>query len=524
MKIIPHLSLPNKDSMLIQNDFEISRDSAKIPANSILSSSIIAPRKFETHIGINMVKIDPINKKTHFKRSDLKKNNKNLPHKIQGKFNSEDVRILKTGLKKNDSACVVISCLGLSIAWLESELFYSNKNISNTKCFVLRVIVSITCFILQIFIHNHYRMRFEIRKALHIIYHGTKFRNSNLVKYFALESIFCWIHNFPGLNADFHMGSLGNIYILTLDSLISVIMLGRLYIFLRLFDHFTFWTSERAVRVCRLMGFQPDTKFAVRALLKYKAIFMVGLSIGISSFFFALLVRTFERDGNSKFDFKVIWNCLWCVIVTMATIGYGDIYPVTMFGRLVIIIACFWGILLLSMFVVTLNNITQLTKEENFAFEEIIRKDKIKKHLKKDAEKIISLFIKLHLKKNQKDIKKKILLRMDLFGVTKRFKIKRNNLQNESKSINEQLDDIHDLVTEDMNEVIDLFEPIREAMPHIEEAEKIQGIINEKTVRVFENSRKIHTLLVSLNKGKKIDNVNTLNDVLPLYDHKENLN
>jgi len=465
------------------------------------------------------IKIHP----TRVKRPAIISNNNHLPKKIEGKYNEEDVRNLKSSLKKNDSACVAISCFGLAFAWLESEIFYSNLNQQDSSCMVLRAIVTTSCFVLHFFVFNHYRLRIKILKSLRIIYKGTSFFDSHLFKYYLIESLFCWVHMPPGFDVDLSMLPFGNNYMLTLDALISVLMLGRLYIFLRLFDHYTFWTSERAVRVCRFMGFQPDTKFALKALVKYKAIFMVSLSIGISTFVFGLMVRTFERDGNDLFNFRVIWNCLWCVIVTMATIGYGDIYPVTMLGRWVIIIACIWGVFLLSMFVVTLNNITQLTQEESRAYEEIIRRDKIKSILKKDAEKMIQLFLKLHLKQNRHAIKKKMFIRMDLLGLIKRFRIKRKNLNNETKGTKEQLNDIHDAVEDEMDELFLLFNPIIEVAPQVEEAEIMQGFINEKTVRIFENSKKIHTLLLSLNKGKKLENVNTLKDVKPLYDHRGNL-
>ena len=456
------------------------------------------------------------------RKRDALKSNHHLPRKIEGKYNAEAVRILKAKLKKSDSACVAISCFGLTIAWLESELYYTNKNDSDTTSFVLRILITSSCFILHFFVYNHYKLKIEILKALRIIYQGTSFWDSNLTKYYILESLFCWIHSPPGLNFDVSTKPLGNTYDISINAIISVIMLGRLFIFLRLFDHYTFWTSERAVRVCRLMGFTPDTKFAVKALLKYKAILMVSLSIGLSTFFFALIIQVFERDGPDP-RFRIIWNCLWCVIVTMATIGYGDIYPITFLGRIVMIVACIWGVFLLSMFVVTLNNITQLTKEENSAYEEIIKHDKIKNTLSKDARKIISLFIKLHLKKNKTNTKKKMLLRMDYLGLIKRFRIKRRNVNNESKSTLNQLEDIHETVTAEMIELMEMFEPIKVIIPQVEESEKMQGKINEKTVRIFENSKRIHTLLLNMNKGKRMDGIHSMGDVYPMYDYKGNL-
>ena len=40
----------------------------------------------------------------------------------------------------------------------------------------------------------------------------------------------------------------------------------------------------------------------------------------------------------------------------MTTVGFGDFFPVTYFGRLTIIVACFVGIFVISLTMVTMNN------------------------------------------------------------------------------------------------------------------------------------------------------------------------
>lgn len=55
-------------------------------------------------------------------------------------------------------------------------------------------------------------------------------------------------------------------------------------------------------------------------------------------------------------DFGYYWNCFWCIIITMATIGYGDYYPRTLPGRLVIIATAVFGVFLVSILVVALTN------------------------------------------------------------------------------------------------------------------------------------------------------------------------
>ena len=55
-------------------------------------------------------------------------------------------------------------------------------------------------------------------------------------------------------------------------------------------------------------------------------------------------------------DFGFYWNCFWCIIITMTTVGYGDYFPTTLLGRIVIFITSIWGVFIVSMLVVALTN------------------------------------------------------------------------------------------------------------------------------------------------------------------------
>ena len=54
-----------------------------------------------------------------------------------------------------------------------------------------------------------------------------------------------------------------------------------------------------------------------------------------------------ESMGSN--DFRTINNCLWNVLVTMTTVGYGDTYPITNLGRIVNIISSIGGIVATSL-------------------------------------------------------------------------------------------------------------------------------------------------------------------------------
>ena len=86
---------------------------------------------------------------------------------------------------------------------------------------------------------------------------------------------------------------------------------------------------------------------------------------------------------------------MWLIIITMSTVGYGDFYPRTHIGRFIIVIACFCGIFLISMMVVTLTESSEFTKGESRAFE-ILSRLKRKDEAKKTAAKAVYMALKMN--------------------------------------------------------------------------------------------------------------------------------
>ena len=65
----------------------------------------------------------------------------------------------------------------------------------------------------------------------------------------------------------------------------------------------------------------------------------------------------------------------------MATLGYGDLFPISYGGRVVGMIGCFWGVFILSTMVVILNQLLDFTPGEKKSFAILIRM-KLKDELK----------------------------------------------------------------------------------------------------------------------------------------------
>lgn len=53
-----------------------------------------------------------------------------------------------------------------------------------------------------------------------------------------------------------------------------------------------------------------------------------------------------QNENYQNFNF---YNSMWCVVISMTTVGFGDFYPVTIYGRLIIMIAVFFGVLVLAL-------------------------------------------------------------------------------------------------------------------------------------------------------------------------------
>ena len=64
---------------------------------------------------------------------------------------------------------------------------------------------------------------------------------------------------------------------------------------------------------------------------------------------------------------------MWNVIITLTSVGYGELYPKTFFGRIVGIIICFWGVFIVSFFVVTITNMLNFTGSEEKAYNLLLR-------------------------------------------------------------------------------------------------------------------------------------------------------
>lgn len=70
------------------------------------------------------------------------------------------------------------------------------------------------------------------------------------------------------------------------------------------------------------------------------------------------------RSITGDVDFADYTKVFWFVVVTMSTVGYGDITPKTLPGRLLAFLLSIWGVFIISLVVLIFFNFMQLDDQE----------------------------------------------------------------------------------------------------------------------------------------------------------------
>ena len=104
------------------------------------------------------------------------------------------------------------------------------------------------------------------------------------------------------------------------------------------------------------------------------------------------------------------FNAFWCIIVTMTTVGYGDYFPKSIPGRVIVFIVCIIGITLVSLIVFLLTGFLEMTEAETKVMNIVIRMQK-REGVKLEAAFVLSSVAKLAMvtrkMKKETDLRKK---------------------------------------------------------------------------------------------------------------------
>ena len=172
------------------------------------------------------------------------------------------------------------------------------------------------------------------------------------------------------------------------------------------------YSMPRSQRVCALTGCHANIELSVKGSFKEYPNTSLGVTTLISALVFAQMLRIYERPlsdvSGQRFDKYA--TSLWNIIVTMSTVGYGDVYPKTILGRILGAFICLWGVVVESMMVVTLSEGLELSNPQRNSYtllQRLFYKDALQLRAAK-ALKSMFLFKKKNKAKNLLFSKKKL--------------------------------------------------------------------------------------------------------------------
>ena len=100
----------------------------------------------------------------------------------------------------------------------------------------------------------------------------------------------------------------------------------------------------RLARILKLARYNAATYRFRKALALVKEELIVFLLATVVMFFLAAVgIYHFEHEAQPQ-AFKSIFDCLWWAVIKLTTVGYGDIYPITVGGRFFTFIVLMLGL------------------------------------------------------------------------------------------------------------------------------------------------------------------------------------
>ena len=183
----------------------------------------------------------------------------------------------------------------------------------------------------------------------------------------------------------------------------------------------TFYAKTRSQRICNMFGLDNNMTFIITCILSQNGELFVTCMLFGGIFFFATLINVSEigyYSATREIDFLnteayqealddrsiliYYFNTIWNTLITMTTIGYGDMYVRANLSRIVIFFCALYGTVIFPLMVLTITNLFLINRNETISIN-IIKMVDVKEILKQKAAFIIPNILKMSSAKRKKD-------------------------------------------------------------------------------------------------------------------------
>ena len=221
-------------------------------------------------------------------------------------------------------------------------------------------------------------------------------------------------------------------YKIPLNSIFTSILIFRIWFIFKLYLVSSDSYNQRSFRLAKMNGVKLGLYFPFKANLADNSLIITFSLFIICLLVFSYDLRIYERyfDELNDSNMANYLNDLWCVFITMTTVGYGDIYPKAFFGRIISIVNCLCGVFLVGLMVVSVTSYLNLQGVESNVYKIILKSKRMEQRNKYAYNSIIQYL------KSAKELKdKNTIYNRNNDGVLK------NVVTNEKKKIDKYLNE-----------------------------------------------------------------------------------
>jgi hypothetical protein len=145
-------------------------------------------------------------------------------------------------------------------------------------------------------------------------------------------------------------------------------MFLRVFFVARSLFNYSIYTDAYFKKLCREHGFNPGVRFTFKCYLAtYPERTIMSLFFGtlmIIAYVFRILEYPFFLNQASEFEspWRQYYDSVYLTIITITTVGYGDLKPNTIPAKLLVMITAIWGAIMISLIVLTVSSVLDLKK------------------------------------------------------------------------------------------------------------------------------------------------------------------
>jgi hypothetical protein len=376
---------------------------------------------------------------------------------------------------------------------------------------VNRFIVSITTLIVLVCLCIHYSYYLILEKYKANIKFDENLISSGLWKFLIIEIILNIVHTPPYIDGFvvIYPVSGKNPAKLNIDFIFTIfLIIARFYHYLKFIGIHSEWSSYKVEKICLKCKTPDNFLFSLKSEFKNNPFSLVLVTWAFAIFAFGYALRGIEMifmPGGNGLDWSYFWNGMWCMVITMATVGFGDYYPISILGRMLVVKCGFLGTFLISLMVSALSLTVEFNPQEQKAYDSINQVN-FEFEYGETAVTVLQRALRYHwhvksatddylerdvsFRRNKSGLY--ILLR-DRIQTFRKLKMKKDDTTNSIK-IYHSLNKIESYISVELVKIKEQLSSLETVRKMLEEYSNNQKIIKDKTYVLYRKVENIHHL------------------------------